>query len=629
MIMIKLNILMALDGLKKWWDGLKMTIKMAWMGTLIAMALQVLVIIFLHTVFFNYDENISFGKLLFYRLASVVSPNHVFEFVINGKHYYHDIPYLVIGYSDFLKPIMLTAKIILGVSFLTWLLWPGIVGWFQSRAEERSDREYVRGARLVPEWELIRKLKKTSETVDIQVGRFVKMPWSAEVKHIFLCGRSGAGKTTLILQVIERLIARGEKIIIYDFKGEYLARFYDASRDLIFNPLDARGINWNIMKELKSIPDIERVATSLIPLSPGQDAVWDKAARSVFAACLLDLQRKGSRKNSDIWKAVSAPAVEIAQRLRAKGCEFGYRFVEEPNSKMAKSVLAGLMRYAHIFEYMGDDEIDFTLDSWLTNGTDGCIFVTSYTGVQDALRPVLSLFVDFFGHRFLNLQKGVNRRVFLFLDEFETLQKLGTIEGLVTHSGYQGGSVWLGIRDVGQIDTMYGEQNRKTIVNTCGTSALFGVADPETAEYLSRKIGETAYHEARRTRSRSGINNRVDLSLRDVIRHEILVFPSDLSRLPDFQFYLSFPGQQLVQTAIERKDIPNKAEPFVLRAGLSLDEILVKYRRIFGEAEEARRGVSTVPDKEKFIKKTGENKTEETENKEQGRNVPHSKDMDF
>jgi type IV secretory pathway TraG/TraD family ATPase VirD4 len=44
---------------------------------------------------------------------------------------------------------------------------------------------------------------------------------------------------------------------------------------------------------------------------------------------------------------------------------------------------------------------------------------------------------------------------------------------------------------VGQIDKLYTQDLRKAIVNACGNSLLFAVSDPDTAKYLSEKIGET------------------------------------------------------------------------------------------------------------------------------------------
>lgn len=623
--MSKLNKPKAFEGFETWRNGLKMTLKMACLATWIVLFMQILILVLLFLAFFTREEIKGFGQFLISILVSQLWPTFVLHFVTFGHHWKPQAAEAEAVLSKLLRPLMPRVWTVIGTSFITWCLWPGIIGWFRRRSEKQSGRRHVRGAQLILERDMIINLRKSCEPLDIPFGSKVKMPRSSEVKHVFMCGRPGVGKTTLYLQVIERLIARGEKIIIYDFKGDYLTRFYNADRDLIFNPLDARGIKWSIMKELKSIMDIESVATSLIPQSMGQDAFWDTAARSVFAACLLDLHRQGMRKNSDIWKAVSAPALEIEKRLRAPGCERGYRFIEDADSKMAKSVLAVLMQYAQTFEHMGDDEDDFTVDAWLTNGKGGCIFVTSYAEVQDSLRPVLSLFVDLFGRRLLSLPDDPNRRVFILLDEFGTLQRLSTIVRLLTLSRSKGGSVWLGIQDIGQIDKTYGEKHRQAIVNACGTSALFSVADPDTAEYLSRKIGDAEYLEAERTHSMGVADNRDGLNICDVKRQERLVLPSELSRLPDFKFYFSLPGQQIVQTDTARNDISYKAEPFVMRAGLSLNETQAEYLRIVALAETVRRSGDKEAEKGGALKL----KVDQDKVRDESRDISDVEEMDF
>jgi len=36
--------------------------------------------------------------------------------------------------------------------------------------------------------------------------------------------------------VLERLKERGERGIVYDFKGDYVSRFYNPDTDILFNP---------------------------------------------------------------------------------------------------------------------------------------------------------------------------------------------------------------------------------------------------------------------------------------------------------------------------------------------------------------------------------------------------------
>lgn len=68
-----------------------------------------------------------------------------------------------------------------------------------------------------------------------------------EAKHFKLIGTTGSGKSTAIRELIDRALARGDRAVIADPDGGYLASFYDSARgDVILNPFDARSARWDL-----------------------------------------------------------------------------------------------------------------------------------------------------------------------------------------------------------------------------------------------------------------------------------------------------------------------------------------------------------------------------------------------
>ena len=75
--------------------------------------------------------------------------------------------------------------------------------------------------------------------------RFVDVPVAAadETKHFKLLGTTGTGKSTAIRALLGQAIARGDRAVIADPDGGYLARFYDPARgDRVLNPFDPRSV---------------------------------------------------------------------------------------------------------------------------------------------------------------------------------------------------------------------------------------------------------------------------------------------------------------------------------------------------------------------------------------------------
>ena len=57
----------------------------------------------------------------------------------------------------------------------------------------------------------------------------MRIPDRAEAQHIELMGDTGAGKTTLIMQILRQIQGRGHSAIVYDPACEFVQRFYDKS----------------------------------------------------------------------------------------------------------------------------------------------------------------------------------------------------------------------------------------------------------------------------------------------------------------------------------------------------------------------------------------------------------------
>ena len=72
-----------------------------------------------------------------------------------------------------------------------------------------------------------------------------------ETKHFKLIGATGTGKSTAIREMLTAALERGDRAIIADPDGGYLARFYSAERgDVILNPFDSRSVVWDLFGEI-------------------------------------------------------------------------------------------------------------------------------------------------------------------------------------------------------------------------------------------------------------------------------------------------------------------------------------------------------------------------------------------
>ncbi len=176
----------------------------------------------------------------------------------------------------------------------------------------------MRGPHLITRKELIKATKREG------VGPFniagVPVPSDIETTHFMFMGQRCSGKSSAMSPVISALSKLSVKGVVYDIKGEYVSKFYDPQRDLIFNPLDRRGLRWNVFNEVFRTTDIEALAASLIPAVKGtSEEFWNGAATDTPQIFKLPGQIPESRRAlASLGDGRSPQALGIKAKLMQK-----------------------------------------------------------------------------------------------------------------------------------------------------------------------------------------------------------------------------------------------------------------------------------------------------------------------
>jgi len=376
---------------------------------------------------------------------------------------------------------------------------------------DRFNREiWLRGSRIIHEEDynklIIEDMRKASLLGNqIKIGKTL-LSTHAECEHVFIIGKPGVGKTVLLYQIIEQILSSGRKSLIYDFKGDFISKFYRQDRDLIFNPVDSRSVRWNVIREIEGpgFPDIKKKASidslchSLIPSVLGEDSgnegFFRDGAREVLKSLityLINNFEPGSRNNRGLISLLKKNDSEMLEIVRSVN-PIASNYISLPGSNQSAGVLAVLSRYAGSLQCMDYDDSDFTVYNWLSDPKEGALFISGYADVRDMLRPMLSLMIDTMAKNILSGPDSLSKRIFFILDEFATLQRLNSLVELLTLSRSKGVSTWLVTQDLSQVENLYGRL-KNSILNSCGTKVIFAVADPVDASYFSDFIGEAEY----------------------------------------------------------------------------------------------------------------------------------------
>jgi Type IV secretion-system coupling protein DNA-binding domain len=369
----------------------------------------------------------------------------------------------------------------------------------------------------------------------------IALPRALETLHLVVPGSTGAGKSTLICEMLDGIRARGDRCIVCDPDGGYLSRFARPG-DRLLNPFDRRSECWSLFNELRVDYDAERVARSVVPDGYGEAAAWNGYAQGLLAEILRALVRRGDMTTESlIYWASQAKATELAELL--SGTVAAGLFDEDAGKALASTRFVLSSRLApHRHLRAGP----FSLRTWLESDS-GSLFLTWRADMQAALAPLLGTWVDVIANAVLSLPEDPDRRIWLILDELAGLGPLASLESALTLGRKYGLCIVAGLQSTRQLDRLYGHDSAVILRGCFRNLVVLAIArtDPDTCEALSRAIGEREVQRAHASRSQGSQGTTRGASLQTT--QERLVLPSEIAALPSLHGYLALAGESPVR----------------------------------------------------------------------------------
>ena len=384
----------------------------------------------------------------------------------------------------------------------------------------------------------------------------VALPSALEPLHSLLAGSTGTGKTTLVDEVLAVAVPRGDRVIVCDPNGHHLSRFWCAG-DTVLNPFDARAPGWCVFNEVRRDFDYDRLARSVVPDGRGADAQWHHYAQVLLAETLRALMLKGEGTTQRLmhWLAV-AKSEELAGLLAGTPAQ---GLFDKDAAKALGSTRFILTAHLNAHKYLRPG--DFSVRTWLTEGR-GNLFLTWREDMQSALMPLIACWTDIVLNAVLSLPGSGQQRIWLILDELGALGRLNSLEAALTRGRKHGLAVVAGLQSTAQLDRIYGRESAIVLRSCFRNLVVFAVAksDPDTAEMLSRALGEREIDREQRSRSEGpqGITRGVTMQRLS----ERIALASEITGLPNLTAFLALAGDHPVRKIqVTPQDLPRLAAP--------------------------------------------------------------------
>ncbi|EAB7384416.1 hypothetical protein CGA83_03645 [Salmonella enterica subsp. enterica serovar Mbandaka] len=443
------------------------------------------------------------------------------------------------------------------------------------RGKEIKEDKYIRGAKLVSAEKLKGEIVEKHGVSDLTLGDF-PLPTGFSKKHTLISGTTGAGKSTALTHLLKAIRARGDRAVVYDKKGEFVEMFYRDGIDHILNPADSRSHQWTPWEEMASPFDADWISETLLPSSnsnSGSDKFFTSAARAVVSAALQNLYLDGPKSLLSLLRATAWNDLELLKELVAGTPAATY--FNEDNERTLESIRSTIVDGVRPLRLLKEESKKgfFSIRDWIAEGDepdadDSWLFLPVRESEIEIQKPLISTWIQAAAKGLM--ARGVNneRTLWIVVDELPSLKKIPALSMLMAEGRGFGAAVILGIQEINQLEEEFGKNTSKTILGLCSTQLHFRLNNADTAEWVSKVLGEAEREEVDEDLNYSADDIRDGVRVSSKRQNRKIVLPSEIMDLPDLSCFAKIWGVE----SKARIDIPFLRLPKIADGFIQGDE---------------------------------------------------------
>lgn len=443
------------------------------------------------------------------------------------------------AFQEMLKAVTKSVLISFFVKMVTFIV---VYRWLKKRGERQSESKLLKGDRILLSSEAKKLLIQNNQHSDLVLAG-LPLVKNTETAHLFFHGTTGSGKSNAIKELLDQIRARGDRAIIYDKSCSFLEEFFQPQHDILLNPLDERGKEWDLWLECRDSADFDNLAAAQIPMPLStQDPFWINAARTIFSAAAFEMRNDTDRSIVKLLRYLLTADLNLIQKY-LKGTE-AETLVSEKTEKTAVSIKSVLATYLKSLKYVRDGKNSFSIRQWIQNDkANNWLFITSLGDRHETLKPLISAWMDIAVNALLSLSPNPKRRIWLIMDELTSLQPLPYLTQTLSESRKFGGCTVIGIQNYAQLAKLYGQDGAREISSLLNTRFMFRQPDPEMAKWSANNFGESILDEAKEGISYGANTMRDGVSINRVESRKQLVSYSEIMSLANLTAYVRLPGK--------------------------------------------------------------------------------------
>ena len=384
--------------------------------------------------------------------------------------------------------------------------------------------------------------------------------------HHLVIGPTRSGKG--VGYVNPNAIAHQGSMIVTDLKGEIFKatagyRKQAGNQVFLFAPGSDRTHRYNPLDFIRAergnrTTDIQNMASILVPENTeSENSIWQGTAQQVIAGVIsyiLESHHYEGRRNFGEVNSFFNSGLNLqAQMTRIKEQEaFLSKFtVESFNAYLALSERAAASALLDIQKALRPFKNDRIVAATTVTDMDlrairqRPISIYLAPNITDVvlLKPLLTLFVQQTLDILMRERRSRALPVYFLLDEFRQLKKMSDITDKMPYVAEYNIKMAFIIQDLKNLDEIYGETARHSLLGNCGYQLVLGANDQATADYASRALGKRTarYKSESRTIELFGLPRRTKV---EQIRERDLMMPQEIRQMSADKMILIVQGQK-------------------------------------------------------------------------------------
>lgn len=394
-------------------------------------------------------------------------------------------------------------------------------GWVAAHQEQDT---HVRGARYLPDFDEARdalqeieqrqfsEAQAAARVHGITIGG-VELSRAREAGSFYVAGVMGSGKTVVLNTIVEQAIARGDRVVLHDPKGDFTERYFkDDGSVVLLGPWDRRAAVWDAAADMPDPADANQFAASACGAgaAAGQNKSFHDNAATVLAGLIKSHMAAGSAWSWRDLRAAFALDPTAMVLLAARGDDavrtaMPSAFVGgdmTTGERAVLSVLTSASRWLTAYAAVDALETDrrrFSLRKWMTR-TDHedvrIVILNSNDRYSEAgagiLGSMLSIVASMAASAALpEVSADADHALWALIDESPQLgaDALNAIQKVAALGRSRGIRLVTSMQAESQLEGVMGREKAAPMLDIQGSRIYLQTSD-KLADAVSRRIGE-------------------------------------------------------------------------------------------------------------------------------------------